>query len=284
MIKSLIGTLALVTTLVSQPTIADPQQDQNSFRNYFLTRFPGVIFDDYKNGVYALDAVMREEWQAADTFPPYRTGLQIGQREFEQPFRNGKSYAGCFKNRGMGIRQHYPYFDPRNGELKTLEGEINECRYKNDEPPLEWGSGKLAAVAAYMASTAQGQKLNVRIPRDARAMDYYDRGKKHFYAKRGQLNMSCADCHMYNSGNKYQADTLHAALGNLSHFPAYKRSWEGVTSNALAGFGTSHRQFKECNERVRAQSFPLQSDEYKALEYFLSYMSNGIEINAPGLR
>ena len=29
------------------------------------------------------------------------------------------------------------------------------------------------------------------------AIAAYERGKKHFYQKRGQLNMACADCHRY---------------------------------------------------------------------------------------
>ena len=27
---------------------------------------------------------------------------------FNTPFKNGKTYADCFPNKGIGIRQHYP--------------------------------------------------------------------------------------------------------------------------------------------------------------------------------
>ena len=55
----------------------------------------------------------------------------------------------------------------------------------------------MADISAYMAYTSRGNKINVQIPDDPKALEAYERGKKHFYAKRGQLNMACADCHVY---------------------------------------------------------------------------------------
>ena len=40
---------------------------------------------------------------------------------FAKPFKNGKSYADCFPNGGIGIRQNYPYFDEKEGKVVTLE-------------------------------------------------------------------------------------------------------------------------------------------------------------------
>jgi len=42
--------------------------------------------------------------------------------------------------------------------------------------------------------------------------------------------------------------------------------------------------YEGCNSQVVPKPFELQSDEYKALEYFESYMSNGLEINGPTTR
>ncbi len=261
-----------------------PEEDLKEFRAYYAERFPGVPFDDFQNGIYALDASRREEWLAMEEFPPYELGLDIGREEFETPFANGKTYSSCFKNGGINIRQHYPYFDASTGQIKTLEGEINECRVKNGEKPLRKGRGLLAAVSAYMASTSNGSRHNVVVPNDQRAIEWYNRGKKHWYAKRGQLNMACADCHMHYAGRNVRADLLHAALGDLSHFPVYRKKWEAAGNGPLAGFGTAHRRYNGCNEQVRAKAYGAQSDEYKALEYFATYMSNGIPINAPGVR
>lgn len=255
---------------------AAPADDLKSFREYFMKRFPGVPVEEYQNGVYAINADARSSWEAIEEFPPYEDELMRGEELFNTPFANGNTYASCFPNGGIGIRQNYPYFDSNSGSVKTLEGEINECRAKNGEKPLSWKKGDIAAISAYMASTANGKKLNVKVPNDPRALAIYARGKQHFYAKRGQLNLSCANCHVDNSGNMVRADTLSPALGHPTHFPVYRLKWSGL--------GTLHRRYGGCNKQVRAKPFPAQSDEYKALEYFHTYMSNGISVNAPSSR
>ena len=107
-------------------------------------------------------------------------------------------------------------------------------------------------------------------------MDAYSQGKFHFYSKRGQLNLSCADCHKSNAGNRIRADLLSPALGHVSHFPVYRSKWGGL--------GTLHRRYGGCNKQVRAKPFPAQSEEYRDLEFFHTYMSNGLPFNGPGAR
>ena len=255
---------------------ASPSEDLKSFREYFMKRFPGVPLNEYQNGVYAINADARKSWEAIEEFPPYEDALEKGEKMFNTPFANGKTYASCFKNGGKGIRQNYPYFDANSGKVKTLEGEINECRKANGEKPLGWKQGDIAAISAYMASTSNGKKIDITIPNDPRALAAYQRGKTHFYAKRGQLNLSCANCHKDNAGNQIRADILSPALGHPSHFPVHRLKRKGL--------GTMHRRFGGCNKQVRAKPFKAQSDEYAALEYFLNYMSNGIEVNAPSSR
>lgn len=255
---------------------ASPAQDLKSFREHFIKRFPGVPLEEYKNGVYAINADARSSWESIEEFPPYEDQLMHGEELFNTPFANGKTYASCFPKGGKGIRQNYPYFDSKTGQIKTLEQEINECRTKNGEKTLGWKKGDIAAISAYMASTSNGKKLNVKIPNDPRALAAYERGKLHFYAKRGQLNLSCANCHYDNAGRMVRADTLSPALGHPTHFPVYRLKWSGL--------GTIHRRYGGCNKQVRAKPFKAQSDEYKALEYFHTYMSNGISVNAPSSR
>jgi sulfur-oxidizing protein SoxA len=268
--------VALLAGLPLSAAQATPAQDLKQFREYFMKRFPGVPLDEYKNGVYAINADARASWEAIEEFPPYEDALAKGEELFNTPFANGKTYASCFPNGGKGIRQNYPYFDSATGQVKTLEGEINECRVKNGEKPLKWKKGAIADISAYMASTSNGKKLNVKVPNDPRALAMYERGKMHFYAKRGQLNLSCANCHKDNAGNMVRADTLSPALGHPTHFPVWRLKWNG--------FGTMHRRYGGCNKQVRAKPFKAQSDEYKALEYFHTYMSNGITVNAPSTR
>ncbi|HEY9148050.1 MAG TPA: sulfur oxidation c-type cytochrome SoxA [Gammaproteobacteria bacterium] len=271
-------TATAVALFVGMPLAAQatPEDDLKSFREHFMKRFPGVPLEEYKNGVYAINADARSSWEAIEEFPPYEDELERGEELFNTPFANGKTYASCFPNGGKGIRQNYPYFDASSGKVKTLEQEINECRTNNGEKPLGWKKGDIAAISAYMASTSNGKKLNVKVPNDPKAIEAYNRGKLHFYAKRGQLNLSCANCHQDNAGRMVRADTLSPALGHPTHFPVYRLKWNGL--------GTMHRRYGGCNKQVRAKDFPAQSDEYRALEYFHTYMSNGISVNAPSSR
>ena len=162
------------------------------------------------------------------------------------------------------------------GTIITLEGSINACRAVNGEKPLGWQKGAIADISAYMHYTTRGQVTNVIVPSDPAAIAAYEQGKNHFYAKRGQLNMACADCHVYSSGNKIRADLLSPALGHTTGFPVYRSKWGGL--------GTLHRRYGGCNKQVRAKPYKPQSNEYKTLEYFHTYMSNGLEINGPSSR
>ncbi len=282
----MISWAAVACSISAVPILAQasPAGDLKEFRAYFFKKFPGVALQEFSNGVYAIDKDRRQEWEAMEEFPPYEPALDIGKELFEKPFKNGKTYSSCFKNGGIGIRQNYPYFNKRTGKVKTLAAEINQCRVKNGQKKLKWKKGKLAAIIAYMSYTSRGKKINVIVPNDSRAIAIYNRGKTSFYAKRGQLNFSCADCHVYNSGMMARSNLLSPALGHLSHFPVYRKKWEFKGKGALGGLGTIHRRYGGCNKQVRAKPFKAQSAEYTSLEYFHTYMSNGIKINAPGVR
>lgn len=276
--RKLLSIVAALGIAASLPYTANatPEQDLKDFRAYFKKRFPQVPFNEFGNGVYAIDPESRAQWEAIEDFPPYEVAIENGKKLFETPFKNGKTYASCFPNGGIGIRQDYPKFDATKGEVVTLESAINDCREANGEKPLPNKGGAIADLVSYMAYTSRGNKMNVVIPNDPRALAIYERGKQHFYAKRGQLNMACADCHVYNPGNYVRADLLSPALGHVTHFPVY-RSNSGSMVNL-------QDRYADCNKQVRAKDYPLQSDEYRALEYFHSYMSNGIEVNGPGSR
>ncbi len=58
--------------------------------------------------------------------------------------------------------------------------------------------------------------------------------------------------------------------------PIYRSEWGGM--------GTTSRRFITCNSQVRGVPLEPQSDEYRDLEYFLSYVSNGLPISGPGSR
>ena len=252
-----------------------PEEDRLAFSAYFENRFPDVEREEYGNGAYAIDSAAREQWLQYEEFPPYEIYVDDGQELFETPFANGSSYADCFENGGIGIRQNYPRWDDERGEVVTLEYAINLCREANGEKALKYSKGDMAKISAYMAYTSRDNRFDVTIPNDA-AQAAYDAGKEFYYSKRGQLNFSCADCHVRSAGMRVRVETLSPGLGHTTGFPVYRSKWQDM--------GTLHRRFAGCNNNIRAVKLKAQGPEYRNLEYFLSYMSNGLAVNGPSAR
>ena len=284
-IKTLALGLAFATA--SQVTLAadsgfdlktvDPEADRIALQNYFKSRFPQSEIADYVNGIYAVDAGSRAQWEELEEFPPYEFDVEKGEELFNTPFANGKGYADCFENGGVGIRHKYPYWSKEEGTVKTLEQEINECREANGEKALKWGKGEIAQVSAYMAWTSRGNDFAIEIPKDdPRAMAAYLDGKKFFYAKRGQLNLSCANCHVQGSNIRIRADLASPQLGHVTHFPVFRSKWGSL--------GTLHRRYSGCHKDSRSKPLKPQAEEFRNLEYFQTYMSNGLIANGPGAR
>ena len=254
----------------------DPDADFKAFRDYFTKRFPNVPLNDFVNGPYSMDADLRKQWEAIDDFPPYDFAIDRGKQMFATAFKNGKTYGDCFPGKGIGIRQNYPYFDAGTGEVITLELALNRCREANGEEPYSYVKDEMAALTAYMAFTSRGKPFDIKIPNDPRALAAYEKGAEYFYARRGQLNFSCASCHVQNPGNHIRTEVLAPALGIVAAMPIYRSEWSGM--------GTMSRRLVTCNSQVRAVPLKPQDELYRDVEYYLSYMSNGLPISGPGTR
>jgi sulfur-oxidizing protein SoxA len=254
----------------------DPAADARAFQKFFTTKFPKLKLEDFVNGPYSLNEDMHRQWVEKEEFPPYEFSLDMGKEMFAKPFKNGKSYADCFANGGIGIRQNYPYFDDSEGKVVTLELALNRCRQANGEAPFSYVKDEMAALTAYMAFTSRGKPFDIKIPNDPRALEAFETGKQYFYTRRGQLNFSCASCHVQNPGERIRAEILAPALGILNAMPIYRSEWGGM--------GTISRRFITCNVQTRGVPLDPQSDEYRDLEYYLSYVSNGLPISGPGAR
>ncbi|MCB2261554.1 MAG: sulfur oxidation c-type cytochrome SoxA [Candidatus Thiosymbion ectosymbiont of Robbea hypermnestra] len=255
---------------------ATPQEDLAIWRDYFQKRFPNVPKDEFINGVYAIDSISRGNWEAIEEFPPYEVAISKGEEMWNTPFANGKSYRYCFPD-GPEIAGKYPYWERERGLVVTLPLAINECRQANGEKALKYKKGAIADILSYLQYMSRGQLTRVEIPEDdPRALAAYEQGKRFYFARRGQLNFSCAHCHALNAGNPLRSDILSPALGHTTHFPVYRSKWGEM--------GTLHRRFFGCNKQVWAKPFKVQGEEYRNLEYFLTYMQNGLPLNGPGAR
>jgi L-cysteine S-thiosulfotransferase len=273
---ALLVAVMVAATAAHAASAVDPQADFKAFRAYFTKRFPKVPLKDFVNGPYSMDAGLRKQWIEIDAFPPYQFAVAKGKQMFETPFANGKTYGDCFPNKGIGIRQNYPYFDTKSGQVITLDVALNQCREANGEKPFNYKKDDMAALTAYMAYTSRGKPFDIKIPNDPRALAAYEKGEEYFYTRRGQLNFSCASCHVQSAGKHIRTEVLAPALGIVAALPIYRSAWGGM--------GTTSRRLTSCNSQVRAVPLKPEDEQYRDVEYFLSYMSNGLPISGPGAR
>ena len=263
----------LITAVVSlglmagaTSAIADMEADRKAFVGHFKSIQPGVEFADYTNGVYAYDAGSRDQFEEIlDGIPPYEEAVEKGAAEFEK-FGLAKCAALADP---AAARLAHPYYDDAAGTVVTLEGTIRKCYNEQTGKKMGPMKGKVARISAWISDQAAGEKINVKVESDG-AKAAYARGKATFYAKRGQFNMSCADCHVYNAGKKARADILSPALGHTTHVPMYRAKW--------CSLGTLHRRYGGCYKNMRAKPLMAQSPEYRDMEFFHQAMSNGLEI------
>ncbi|MCP3669429.1 MAG: sulfur oxidation c-type cytochrome SoxA [Gammaproteobacteria bacterium] len=256
-------------------TESTPEQDRITLQNYYKQRLPGIHLSEYPNGVYAIDMASRKNWEAIEDFPPYGPYIADGEDMWDTQFTNGKGYKDCFPE--PAIAHLYPKWDEKQGKVITLPLAVNQCRKVNGEKPFKYYKGDITLILSYIAFKSRGKITNVTIPKDdPRALEAYNQGKKFYYTRRGQLNYACATCHMQNVGKYLRSEILSPAMGHTTGWPVYRSDWTDV--------GTLHRRIRGCMSQIRAKPFKAQSKQYRNLEYFLTYMSNGLPLNGPSSR
>ena len=264
--------------------MADPATDLSNFREFFKKKFPTVTFDEYTNGLYALPGMdeYRAQWELINEFPPFELGFSDGKKRWETPFKNGETFANCFKNGGKNIAQGYPYWDEASQKIRTAEMDLNDCLKKNGEPEFtdldkdQSARVKFAQLAAYFYSLSKGQRIKIDMSSPG-AVKAYEEGKKFWWSRRGQLNFACANCHMDLAGKNFGGNQpLSAALGHATAWPAQRLEWGRLE--------IIHQRYRTCNSQVRAKPFKIGSDTYNNLQLYETYMSSGLPLSAPSMR
>ena len=264
-------------SLVADPMQANPETVMPPFgRHRILERGEIQRIVDYLRALPALEAADGAEPAAAQ--PPGEaeaTGagvIEAGRKLWSARFKDGRSLATCFPNAGRRVAARYPQYDARLKRVVTLEMAINQCRKAHRETLYEPADPEtMGAVIAYVRSLSDGEKVNVRVPQAAQAA--YDQGKRLYFTRMGQRNFACASCHIKGAGRYYGDTLLSTAAGQAARAP-FIRGGAAITLQA---------RMRECLARMGVAPFPAGSDELNAIEYFLTYLSNGalIKANAP---
>jgi len=285
--KKLIATFATAALLSSAVAMSAQQSsavqaDIDAFQNHFKSKFPNLALDDFSKGPYAMNEDKMMQFEAVMEMPPFEDLRDSGEKAWNTAFANGKTFSSCFSGGDETLRTQFPRWNAAKGKVETLEKAVLDCNKANGGKKMKSGKGKIAHITSYLTTLAEGQKINVIVPEgDAKALAAYNQGKNEFYAKRGQLNLSCANCHIDSAGQRIRGNTLSPALGQITHFPVWRGKWAKKKGD---GFGTIQRRYGGCNKQVRAKPRKRHQDEYTNLEYFHTVMSNGMEISGTEYR
>jgi sulfur-oxidizing protein SoxA len=230
-------------------------------------QLPGMPAAEYALGPAAFDAELRAQIQ--QNAGASAAVLDEGRKLFHRKFRNGRSIGACFPNGGRRVAATYPQYDTRLKRVVTLETAINQCLKSHGEALFDAGDARtMGAVTAYLRSLSNGQKIAIRVP--AAAEERFAQGQRLYFTRLGQRNFACASCHVQGAGRIYADITLSPPVGQATRWPLI-RDGAAVTLQS---------QIRECLERMGAAPFAAGSDELNHIEYFLTYLSQGLAIRA----
>ncbi len=172
-----------------------------------------------------------------------------------------------------GVATRYPVYYAPWKKLINLEQRINLCRTKfMKTKAYKWKSNQLLGITIYVAAQSKGMPTNIVL--NAKNKPFWEKGKKHYYTRRGQLDMACAHCHENYYGGQIRSNVL--SQGQINGFPTYRLKWQKP--------GSVQRRFKGCNKQVRAKPYKIGSDEYTNLELYVRWRGNGLPIETPAVR
>lgn len=231
---------------------------------------------DLKSGSEFLTQATRD-MQNDEFANPGMPAVEEGKIEFHKPGVNEKSCATCHGENGskfdLAKIASFPKYNQEFKKPFTLQEQINFCGEEYlDNVPYVYDCVDLVEVETYVRYLARGEKVNVTITDELKP--FFDKGKKIYNTRYGQMNMACTVCHDQFDGQRLRGQVL--SQGHSNGFPLYRLGSGKMTS--------LHGRIKECFRSFRAEPFDLGSEELISLELFLHARGNGLAIETPAVR
>ena len=187
-----------------------------------------------------------------------------------------KSCADCHGDAGAGVKgvaARYPAFNAARNRPIDLEQRINLCRSDQQKAtPLRFEGKELLALSAFVGRQSRG--MPVAVTMDERTKPFIDAGREMFERRQGQLNLSCAQCHDDNWGQKLAGSPVVQA--HPTGYPIYRLEWQAM--------GSLQRRLRSCLSGMRAEVYPFGAPEYVDLALFLMWRARGMPVETPAVR
>ena len=188
----------------------------------------------------------------------------------------GKSCASCHQDAAAsmkGVGAAMPKWNQVLRKPVNLEQQINICRGERMKAaPWAFGVAELTAMTAYVRFQSRGMPVSPRV--DGPMTPWFERGKKLYYTRHGQLDLACASCHEKNHGKNLRADFL--SQGQSNGFPVYR-----LRDQRLVPL---HERMEGCIFDVRGIPYAALSDEAVALELYVAWRGAGLPVETPAVR
>jgi sulfur-oxidizing protein SoxA len=173
----------------------------------------------------------------------------------------------------QGVAARYPAFDGARSRPVNLQQRINFCRAEQQKAtPLPLESKELLALAAYVGIQSRGMPIESKV--DDRMAPFLRAGRDMFNLRQGQLNLSCAQCHDDNWGEKLAGAPI--PQGHANGYPLYRLEWQAL--------GSLQRRLRNCLTGMRAEPYAFGAPEYVDLELYLMWRARGMNIETPAVR
>lgn len=196
---------------------------------------------------------------------------------------------GAGKIEGASVR--LPRYFADTAKVQDLESRLITCMvelqgFKREElikraiSPAGSNGSDIEAMALYLTSRSNGQKMNVTLDHP-KEREMYKAGEYLFYRRSGQTDFACVQCHgesnkrirlqdLVNMTDKKQIQDV------VSSWPAYRGAHYVVR--------TMQWRLYDCFWQMRLPELKYESDTSIALTTYLHYQGNGAVIKVPGYK
>jgi sulfur-oxidizing protein SoxA len=254
-----------------------------AIQQHFMQTMPNVKGDDFVDGSmnFSKDSKQYNNfWMLRfvddiDQPEEYTKAMAAGKKLWETPFANGKTFASCFPHGGKDAAADYPKVDAA-GKVITFEKALNLCLISNNEKPLDYGDmNKMGALSIHARKLSDGARIKM-VVKTAAEEAAFARGKAIFYGRFGKADQACANCHIQHAGQVARTEDLSPVIGQAAHFPVFRPN--KVTGDLA--IVTLQNRYKGCQKNTLVEH-PIKegSDDSNDLEYFHTYISNGMPLS-----
>ena len=212
--------------------------------------------------------------------------IEEGQALFNKQGKNGQSCASCHVTGNTrapdlkNIATRYPKYDHKLDKIMLIESRNNHCRQKYTQShPYKLGSRASNTLSAYVKYLSRNAPITITA--NVHTEQALLRGKQSFYKKTGQLNFSCADCHVSAANKWLRGQSLSSIQADGKHRHTAATWPRHFVSLHDLGLISLQQRIRHC--QIVTQTYPqkLGSEEYVDMELYLTSLANGLHMQAP---